>query len=224
MMRETILNISNNLKDRGNNMKKLTSLLIVLFMTAAMVQQANAQSPVSFGLKAGMNISNFSGSDFEYDAKTGVMVGATLDISLPAIPFGIVSGVNYTQKGAKVEDQGASGKVKLDYIEVPVMAKFQLGPPGPITPHFLIGPYIGFNMNAEAEFDDGEFFVGGDISDFTKSTEFGGVAAVGLDFSLGITKLNAQARYSYGFTSVFEDDSDDGEKNAVLSIAVGILF
>jgi|SRR6056297_686802 len=205
-------------------MKKLTSLLIVLFMTAAMVQYANAQSPVSFGLKAGMNISNFSGSDFEYDAKTGVMVGATLDISLPAIPFGIVSGVNYTQKGAKVEDESASGKVKLDYIEVPVMAKFQLGPPGPITPHFLIGPYIGFNMNAEAEFDDGGFFVGSDISDFTKSTEFGGVAAVGLDFNLGVTKLNAQARYSYGFTSVFEDDSDDGEKNAVLSIAVGILF
>ncbi|MDZ7758430.1 porin family protein [Rhodohalobacter sp.] len=205
-------------------MKKLTSLLIILFMTAAMIQQANAQSPVSFGLQAGMNISNFSGSDFEYEAKTGLTVGATLDISLPAIPFGIVSGVNYTQKGAKLEDEGVSGKIKVDYIEVPIMAKFQLGPPGPITPHFLFGPYIGFNMNAEAEFDDGEFFAGGDISDFTKSTEFGGVAAVGLDFSLGITKLNAQARYSYGFSSVFEDDSDDGEKNAVLSVVVGIMF
>jgi opacity protein-like surface antigen len=193
-------------------------------MTAAMVQYANAQSPVSFGLKGGMNISNFSGSDFEYDAKTGLMFGAMLEFSVPALPFGIESGVYYTQKGAKVEDSGVSGKVKLDYIEVPLMAKFQLGPPGPITPHFLIGPYIGFNMNAEAEFDDGEVFGGVDIDDLTKSTEFGGVAAVGLDFSLGVTKLNAQARYSYGFTSVFEDDADDGEKNAVLSVALGITF
>lgn len=205
-------------------MKKLTSLLVVIFMAAVVVQNANAQSPVSFGLKGGVNISNFSGSDFEYDAKTGLLVGATLEFSVPALPFGIESGVYYTQKGAKVEDSGVSGKVKLDYIEVPLTAKFQLGPPGPITPHFLIGPYIGFNVNAEAEFDDGDFFGGVDLDDQTKNSEFGGVAAVGLDFSLGVTKLNAQARYSYGFTSVFEDDADDGEKNAVLSVALGITF
>ncbi len=205
-------------------MKKLTSLLVVIFMTAAIAQSANAQSPVSFGLKAGLNISNLYGSDFEYDAKTGVLLGGVLDINLPALPIGIQSGVYYSQKGAEIEDNGATSKIKLDYIEVPVMAKFQLGPPGPITPHFVIGPYVGFNVNAEAEVSDGDFFAGGDISDMTRSTEFGGIAAVGLDFNLGVTKLNATARYTYGFTSAFDDDFDDGERNAAFTIALGIMF
>lgn len=205
-------------------MKKLTSLLLVLFMTAAMVQYANAQSPVSFGLKGGLNISNLHGSDLEPDAKTGILLGAVLEINAPVLPFGVESGVYYSQKGAELSGDNFDSKVKLDYIEVPVMAKFQLGPPGPITPSFAVGPYLGFNINAEQEGSFGGFTGTGDISDNIKGTEFGGVAAVGLDFNLGVTKLNGTARYSYGFTSVWDDSDIDSDRNAVFSIAVGIMF
>jgi len=205
-------------------MKKLTSLLIILFMTAAMIQQANAQSPVSFGLKGGLNISNLHGSDFEPDARTGVLLGAVIDINVPVLPFGVESGVYYSQKGAELSDGNFDSKIKLDYIEVPVMAKFQLGPPGPVTPSLAIGPYLGFNVNAEEEFTAGGVTETNDISDAIKGTEFGGVAALGLDFNLGLTKLNATARYSYGFTSVWDDSDMDSDRNAVFSIAVGIMF
>lgn len=205
-------------------MKKLTSMLVVIFMTAAMVQLANAQSPVSFGLKGGLNIANLHGSDLEPDARTGVLVGAVLDINVPAFPFGVESGVYYSQKGAEMSGDNIESKIKLDYIEVPVMAKFQLGPPGPITPSFAIGPYLGFNINAEQEGSIGGVNGTGDISDDIKGTEFGGVAAVGLDFNLGVTKLNGTARYSYGFTSVWDDSNADSDRNAVFTIALGIMF
>ena len=201
-------------------MKKLTSLLIILFMTAAMIQQANAQSPVSFGLKGGLNISNLHGSDLEPDAKTGVLLGAVLEINVPVLPFGVESGVYYSQKGAETD----VAKIKLDYLEVPLLAKFQLGPPGPITPSLAVGPYIGFNLNEEGVIAAKSIIGNVEFDDVAKSTEIGGIASLGLDFNLGLTKLNASARYSYGFTSVFEDDFNDGENNAVFSIALGIMF
>ena len=205
-------------------MKKLTSLLLVLFMTIAILQNANAQSPVSFGLKGGLNISNLHGSDLEPDAKTGVLLGAVLEINAPVLPFGVESGLYYSQKGAELSNGNMESKLKLDYIEVPVMAKFQLGPPGPIKPTFAVGPYIGFNVNAEQESTSGGVTATDDVSDVFKGTEIGGVAAVGLDFNLGVTKLNATARYSYGFTSVWDDSNIDSDRNAVFSLAVGIMF
>lgn len=192
---------------------KLPVLIAAIISMAFFTQNVNAQSPVSFGLKGGLNISNLHGSDIEYEAKTGVMVGAVLDLSLPALPMGIESGVYYTQKGAEINNDA----INLDYIEVPVLAKVQLGPPGPIKPHLVVGPYLGFNMNAEND-------AGDDLSDSFKSNEFGGIAGVGLDFNMGVAKLNTQARYSYGFTSVYEDDSIDSDRNAVFTIAVGIMF
>jgi hypothetical protein len=196
----------------------------VMLLVSGILHTVNAQSPVSFGLKGGINISNFSGSDFDYDARTGVMVGAVAAISLPALPIGIETGLFYTQKGAEASEDGITGALKVDYIEVPLLAKINLGPPGPIQPHLMVGPYLGFNVNAEAEISGDGGSLSGDISDETKSTEFGGIAGLGIDFNLGLTKLNAQLRYSYGFSSVFETDFDDGEKNAALSIAVGIMF
>lgn len=192
---------------------KLPVLIAAIISMAFLTQNVNAQSPVSFGIKGGLNISNFHGSDAEYDASTGLMAGAVLDFSLPALPMGIESGVYYTQKGAEAN----GGSISLDYIEVPVLAKVQLGPPGPIKPHLVIGPHVGFNINAEDQ-------DGNDVSDFFKGNEFGGTAGVGLDFSMGLAKLNAQARYSYGFTSVYEDDAIDSDRNAVFTIALGIMF
>jgi hypothetical protein len=112
----------------------------------------------------------------------------------------------------------------VDYIEVPVLARINFGPPGPITPHLLVGPYAGFNVNAEAGVSGNGGSISGDISDEVRNTEFGGKAGLGLDFNVGLTKLSAQATYSLGFTSTFEDDSDDGEKNGVFGLTVGIWF
>lgn len=205
-------------------MKKLTTMLIALFLTAAIVHSANAQSPVSFGLKAGMNISNLHGSDMEPDAKTGLLLGGVLEINLPATPFAIESGVYYSQKGAEAEDTDFTYKLKLDYIEIPVLAKFQLGPPGPITPTLGVGPYLGFNVNAEQELSGGGMTGTEDVSDEISGTEVGGIASLGLDFNLGLTKLNASARYSYGFTSVWDDSDTESDRNAVFSVALGIMF
>ncbi len=207
-------------------MKKLriTLLSTALLFFAGTFTHAMAQSPVSFGIQGGMNIANITGTDDDLDARFGLTAGAVVDISLPMMPFGIQSGVFYTQKGAKIDNNDGEGTFRFDYIEVPVMARFQLGPPGPISPLLVVGPYVGFNVNAEVEGTGNGVSASFDLDDETRSTEIGGTIGVGLDFNLGLTKLNAMARYSYGFTTIFDSDFEDGERNAVLSVTVGIRF
>lgn len=204
---------------------KVTVLGMAMVLIAGLTAQTNAQSPLSFGLKGGFNIANLAGGEFEADARFGFSAGAMVDISLPAVPFGIETGIYYTQKGGESSEEGFSSYVDLDYIEVPVLAKFRLGPPGPITPHLVVGPYVGFNINAEAGESGFDGSVAVDISDEINSTEIGGAIGVGIDFNLGVTKLNARAQYGYGFTDIFKDAVDgDGGKNAALSVTAGIWF
>lgn len=96
------------------------------------------------------------------------------------------------------------------------MARMNMGLPGPVSPHLLAGPYLGFSLNAEIE--------GTDISDEIVPTDFGLLFGAGLDINLGMTALNAQIRYGLGLTNVFKDDAEDNIRNRIFTIAVGISF
>lgn len=199
-----------------NSAKRTFLILVTSALMVGVTTHTYAQSPISFGLKGGFNIANITGEDFDADARFGLTAGVALDISVPVLPFGVESGLYYSQKGA----DGTDSTLKLDYLEVPVLAKFQLGPSGPITPHLVIGPYVGFNVNAESE-SGGDTF---DISDSVNGAEFGGAVGVGIDFNLGVTKLNARAQYAYGFNDIFEDAGGSAGNNAALSVTAGIWF
>lgn len=196
---------------------KITLLTALLFAFTGLMSISKAQSPLSFGVKGGINVANFTGTDADPDSRTAFTIGASLDISIPMAPIGVESGVYYSQKGA----ESGNSTLKVDYIEVPVLAKIGFGPPGPFSPHIVAGPYVGFNINAEVE-DGGGNTV--DMEEFVNEVDIGGMVGLGADFSLGLAKLNAQVRYSMGFTSVFTDQFDDDEKNAVLSVVVGFSF
>ena len=62
----------------------------------------NAQDkPLTFGVKAGMNISNFSGDFEDTKAKIGFNAGVTLDFALTNDLY-LLTGLEFTSKGAKV--------------------------------------------------------------------------------------------------------------------------
>lgn len=204
-------------------MKKLITLCTALIFAAAfaLADQAKAQSPLNFGVKGGVNIANISGPGDSPDSRTGILAGLVVDVSLPALPIGVETGLYYSQKGAESEEMGITESTNLDYLEVPVLAKLSIGPPGPFSPHIVAGPYLAFNINAEEEFEGQTE----DISDGINSTDFGGVIGVGADFSLGLTTLKAQVRYSFGLTSVFDSEFiQDDFKNRAFTVGIGIMF
>lgn len=206
--------------------KRLTTAALSIFMIVSygLIHQVNAQSPIDFGVKGGVNIANLS-SDDDLDSRTGIHAGLVLDFSLPLLPIGVESGIYYTQKGAEFTEEGITVTGKLDYIEVPVLAKISLGPPGPFSPHVVVGPYAAFNTKAEFEASSGSASLSEDFSDQTSDLDFGAIAGVGADFNLGLTKLNVSARYSYGFSNINDSDFEvDEENNRVFMISAGIMF
>lgn len=200
--------------------KLLSSICLLAFLTAFSFNNASAQSPVSFGLRGGLNFANLNNVD-DTDSRTGFMAGVYANISIPLSPISIQPEVLYTQKGfdasGTVFGQDINTTTKLDYIEIPVLAKFSFAP-GPVTPHVYFGPYLGFNINAEVEAESGGQSGSENIKDSVKDTDFGVVVGGSID----ISKFNFGVRYGAGLTKVAEDDSDG--KNGVFTIVAGINF
>lgn len=188
-------------------MKKLVTLICLLTLTAAFGFSEVAAQP-SFGIRGGMNLANLNNVD-DTETRTGFMAGAYVNIGVPMSPISIQPELLYTQKGYDTP----VGTIKLDYVEVPVLAKFSFAP-GPVTPHVYFGPYIALNVNAEA--DAGQ--LSGDLDESTKDTDFGVVVGAEAE----ISKFNVGVRYGAGLTKVAENDADG--KNGVFTIVAGINF
>ena len=203
-------------------MKKTVTIFLALFVISllGLPGAINAQSPVDFGIKGGLNFATFHGSDSDYETLSDYTVGIAVDISLPALPIDIESGVYYSHKGAQAD--GGSVRLNVEYIELPVLAKYNLGLSDLLNPHIVLGPYAGYAINSNAR---GITFSNVDsLEDFTNEFDFGLMGGLGADLNVAVTTVNIQTRYSYGITSVFDDGFDADANNGVFSIVAGIMF
>lgn len=202
-------------------MKKLLFTLCLLLTVGVVANQAIAQT--GFGIRGGVNFANLNDIDGEVDSRTGFMAGLYFNFPVTNSPVSIQPEVLYTQKGFESGDD----TFQLDYVEVPVLAKFNFITNGNITPNVYFGPYVGFNVSAEVDTGNGDGLFGDDtetdIEDGVENTDFGVTVGGGLDFG----RFDLGVRYNAGLTEVFEDgliDNDSGAKHGVFSITAGIDF
>lgn len=185
------------------------TLLALLISTSPI----KAQSPIKAGITGGLNIANMNDTDADdLENRFGFRGGVFAKFKIPATPMAIQPELVYTQKGFDVDN----GTAKLDYIEIPVLAKFGFITPGPVNPEVFFGPYMAFNMNAEAAGDN----ITINVEDAVNKTEFGVTVGAGVD----IGRFNVGGRYSAGLTNVFDDDSGTDGKNGVFSIVTSVAF
>lgn len=199
----------------------MKKLVLPLFMLCGLllIQTPKARAQ-GFGLKAGVNMATFNYTQNSPDSRIGVMAGLTYDFAVPMSPVTIQPGVFYTQKGAKTTDGSVETTTKLDYIEIPVLAKFNFILDNPVvTPKVYFGPYMGFTFNAKAEASGDNVSGSVNIDDQVKGTDFGVVVGGGVD----INQFNVGLRYSAGLTDVAENNAFNG-KNGVFSIVAGVNF
>lgn len=184
---------------------------MLLVVSVGLTSHAHAQSPIKFGITGGANIANLNDSDLNTDPKVGFTGGIYSRFKIPASPMSIQPEVLFSQKGAEGDDISAT----LNYIEIPVLARFGFILDGPVTPNVYFGPYVGFNTKAEGEGPNIAF----NIEDAVNKTDAGVV--IGADVQ--ITRFTIGGRYSAGLVEVFEDD-DATAKNGVFSVMVGVSF
>lgn len=172
---------------------------------------------MSFGVKGGLNISSISNSDgggVNSKALVGFHVGVFGEFMV-SDKFAVQPELLYSAQGVTLEFDGDKGDLKLDYILIPVMAKYYVADSFSLE----LGPQIGFLVSAEAK-SGGE---SEDIKDTLKSTDvsldFGAAYNITKNFMLG-------ARYNLGLTRVQKDlaPGESESKNSVFQIALGYKF
>lgn len=193
-------------------MKKVILAAFVLGTCTA----ALAQQQLKFGPKAGVNFANLSGVD-NAEMKTGFHVGAVAEIKFNE-KFSIQPEVVYSAQGAKANIGNIQGKVNLDYINVPILAKYY------IVDGFSVeaGPQIGFLVKAEGKGTVDNVSVTNDIKDNFKSTDFGLGFGLAYDLPIG---MFVNARYNLGLSDIRNNTSSgDAIKNNVIQVGIGYKF
>ena len=214
-------------------MKKLIIIIVIaLFGFVPMKAQ-----DINFGAKAGVNFASITGDDTDdLDGRTSFHVGIVAEIVIsdkfsvqPELLYssqGATSEDSYTEEGINIKEEGT---VKLDYINLPVMAKFYVGEGFSLE----AGPQIGFLLNSEIEMKltasgagvSESISVTEDLKDHIKGIDFGLNLGVGYKMENG---LNFGARYNLGLSDANDDpeffESDSSFKNSVIQVSVGYFF
>ena len=172
---------------------------------------SNAQD-VKFGAKAGLNMSNVTGDVEGAEMKVGFQVGGFAEIKI-SDKFAVQPELVFTSLGDKEDFMGTTVTNNLNYIAIPVMAKYF------VAEKFNIeaGPQIGFLMSAKAE-ADGESV---DIKDALNSTDFGLNLGFGYDFT---ENIGVGLRYTAGLSNILKDSGDLKANNSNIALTVGYKF
>lgn len=198
-------------------MKKFFITLFVLFV-ACYAKAQNEVGKCSITPKIGFNVSQITNADGA-DARIGMIAGAEVDYQVTDL-LALTAGAQYSQQGCKVDAGIGNATVKLDYINIPILANFY------IVEGFAlkIGVQPGFLVNdkMKAEVDGVSMEIGADQL-------FGGNSLKDIDFSIPVgasyefSNVKLDVRYNFGVSpaiKVFGESS----MNSVFQLTVGYKF
>ena len=214
----------------------MRKIALLIALTIFGLTQANAQN---FGFKGGYNYSSFNGDvakDNTLKGLSGFYVGALLELPLGDV-LSLQPEVIYSRQGAAWEKDynipilgkgSLKNDIKLDYLNIPVMAKVNLGPlflQGGVQFGFLVGkPETSSTVNGRRVTEELD-------KDAYASFDFGVGAGLGVNLS---EHFFIEARYTHSLTNALDPDnnslknasiSDKNDfKNAVLSVGLGVKF
>lgn len=184
-------------------MKKLA----ITIMFAAISSFAMAQS-FSFGPKAGLNISNYTGGNIESDARVGYHLGGLLNFGI-GNHFSIQPEVLFSTIGAKVDRSGNKDDFKISYVTVPVMLKLKT------TGGFYVelGPQVGFRTSTNIPNQT--------IENFANNLDLAAAGGIGYQSNIG---LGIGVRYIAGLSKVGNFNPGNGInpdfKNSVIQASI----
>lgn len=193
-------------------MKKLVLLASMLLAFVSV----KAQSEVgAFSLRptVGMNIGFMTNADGS-DPRVGLVVGAELEYQATDV-FAISGGLLYSQQGAKMNDMDIDGTMKLDYINVPILANFYVAKGFA----FKAGIQPGFNVNDKAKASGSGASVEMGLGDLSK----GFVLAVPIGLSYEFSNIQLDARFNWGVTHAISNSYDSCNSNTFM-ITLGYKF
>jgi hypothetical protein len=202
-------------------MKKALVLFVVSFL---LVGSSFAQVKISGGVLGGLNLANVTvdptPTGIDFSNLTGFAAGGVLNFEFTG-GFGIQVEPMYIQNGAKVSSGSIEEKIKVNYIDIPVilMYTFATGQ-GEVEPYVMAGPVLGIRLSAK-ETNGGEV----DIKDYTKGSNFGGTFGAGVKIPVGMNRIFIEGRYTIGFSDINNGIATNTTiKTKGIQVLAGITF
>ncbi|AZA54889.1 porin family protein [Chryseobacterium sp. G0201] len=223
-------------------MKKLILGLAITVSTVAFAQKTASKSPVTFGVKAGMNVSSISTtSEVDIKSKIGFNAGAFANIPLSS-KFSIQPEILYSGLGAKSKNSNeytidnSTTKIKetyttsLNYLSVPVMVQYNLLP----NLYVEAGPEFGFLLGGKNKGDlsvtttsgSNTNTVNNSYSEKINKKNYNGFN-VGLGIGAGYyftPNFGVSARYVAGVTELTKSLGNNTDSNYNNVFQVGLMY
>lgn len=203
-----------------------------LFSLLLCVSTGYAQQRFSAGPRVGLNLSNYWGNADNMSFTPGLSAGAFLMYS-SLNHFGLSADVLYSQRGTSYNDNRLKFIQRVNYLEIPVLARYFLTLSGNFRPNIFIGPSLGVKMNAKRI--KGDYLQGtgpvlnGDNSNDFKDLDLGAAGGFQLNWGTGNRQhFLIDARYTLGLSDVQNLPNVWGNrnslKNSTFTLALGYSF
>lgn len=220
-------------------MRTIRTAIVFVILAVIAGSSANA-ADISFGFKAGVNISSAANTpdywEESIDSKAGITAGAFLNFALSK-NFSLQPELLYTQKGfggTLVEDI-VELELSLGYFELPLLAKYAFSAGKKFRPVLFAGPSFAYCSSSTLTVSTWIFSGDVDISSVTHTTDFGMVLGTGFDYETSGGTIIFDMRFTYDFTKVLvsgdfeingetETIEEDDFTNYGISLMVGLAF
>lgn len=207
---------------------------LIVIPALAVLSTARGQSTASvgprrFGVVGGLNSATFGGKDAtdpSPDSKTGGLLGAM--VVVPIRPnFAFQPELLYTMKGAVLTDPSGDATFKMNYIQLPLLVRFDVPASGGVKPFVLAGPGIAFRQACNFEVK-GSFAFSGTCDDLVGSSgqkfetvDYSAIIGGGLAFDVSGKTFTVGARYDYSLSKI---QKDTDIKHRVISVVTTFEF
>jgi hypothetical protein len=186
-----------------NFMKKIILLGVVLLF----VKATSVIGQVNFGLKGGANLTTLKDDANSTDARSAWHAGALAHIHMSK-HFAIQPELVYSAQGAEYDNDV---KLKLGYVNIPVLAQFMFGNGFRLQ----TGPQLGILASSEVKNGHAET----DLEDGIKNMDVAWTFGAGY---VGRSGLGVDARYNLGLRDISDNHPD--LKNRVLQVGLFYQF
>lgn len=203
-------------------MKKLI-LAVALIATTISAYAQQTVGSVSIKPMAGINIATMSNTDGS-DPRIGFVGGAELQYQANDI-LALSGGIVYSQQGCKDSEDGTDGTIKMDYLNVPLLANFYVAKGFAVK----IGLQPGFKLNSKVSVSTSGVSADVDLEKALEASDLDDISvpSVVLSIPVGLSyeykNVVFDARYNWGVTNAFKAGGESTKHNAFM-FTVGYRF
>lgn len=176
-----------------------------------------------YGFRLGVNGGTVNSDNAFYDAgsmKSGLNVGFNADILLtPTTPLFFETGLMYTEKGGKKSSGGSKMTYSLNYLEVPLVLKYQLKLDNNIAVTPFLGGYLACGVSGKIKDQNLRLAENSFSSDNFRRFDGGVRLGCGLMLDLFYVELG----YDAGLANISQDSFDAAHTGTVFA-NLGINF